>query len=182
MSSILITAEKVLAKNFTFWIPWRRDGSAYNMLNQSPTQTINIYENGWKKKLQKELLEIDAIFVTADLEEEDYALLGAMPRLRSIYLYSARKLRDISFVEDLVNLRSLMICHSEAEDLAPIKNLLELQNSDLPAFRLNEIAIIDSKVRDVVVLDTVGCFSDFILADSLVTDEDAVCEKMMRWY
>ena len=59
MSSILITAEKVLAKDFIFWIPWRRDGSAYNMMNQSHTKTVNFNESGWRKKLQKELLEID---------------------------------------------------------------------------------------------------------------------------
>lgn len=182
MSSILITAEKVLAKDFTFCIPWRRDGSAYNMINQSPTKAINIYENGWKKKLQKELLEIDAVFVTADLEEEDYALFGAMHRLRSIYLYSARKLKDISFIEGLVNLKSLMICHSEVENLAPIKSLMELQNSDVPAFRLNEVAMIDSKIKDTSAIETVGRFSDFILVDSLVEDEEAVCKQLMRWH
>ncbi len=180
MSSILITAEKILAKNFTFQIPWRYDGSAYNMINQKPTKTININEKGWQKKLKNERLEIDVVFVTADLEEEDYALFGEMPKLRSIYLYSARKLKSISFIESLTALRSLMICHSEVENLTPIKSLLELQNSDVPALRLNEVAIIDSKIRDISVFEKVGRFWDFILVDNPMEAEEALCKKLMR--
>jgi len=180
MSSILITAEKILAKDFMFQIPWRHDGSAYNMINQRPTKTININNKGWQKKLGKELLEVDALFITEDLEKEDYELFSAMPGLRSIYFYSARNLKDISFIEHLVKLRSLMICHSEIEDLGPIKKLMELQNSNVPAFRLHEVAIIDSKIRNIAVLEKVGRFSDFILADSYMENEEDVCEKLMR--
>lgn len=67
-------------------------------------------------------LEAEALVVTSDLE--DYGFISEMRNLTQLYLYKARHLRELSFLEGLVKLRQICIIHSKVTCLDGLYGLL----------------------------------------------------------
>lgn len=181
MSSVLLASQKLVARSFNYAIPWRYDSNAYNMANESPTKTIDINGRRWKEKIVKEITNIDALFVITDLENEDFELISKMGNLRSLYIFTANKIKDISFIEHLLNLRNFMICDSDICDLQPIRNLIMKQGiENALCDRLCNIAIINSKVKDLNAISEIDRFGEFIIYKSLVDEQDSTYKKILR--
>lgn len=58
LSSILIADNDIIAKEFSYQIPWVYEANAYNMVRNAPQKTINITKFGWKEKLKREIKDI----------------------------------------------------------------------------------------------------------------------------
>ena len=177
MVSILLTEKE--SKPSSYGIPWRNDSEAYNMMSYKPNKVIKI-EGSWRDELMKESNKINSLFINSDLEEQDYEMIRSMKNLKAIYMYTAKNLKDLSFINDLLELRHLMICHSDISDLTAISVINKKQNID--SFRrLDCVALIDSKVSDLSPLKDIKCFSEFVLMDSLVPKDNHLYQEIMKF-
>ena len=150
---------------------------AYNMINSSPTKVINLNDTSWRKRLEKEYTVISSLFIADDLDASDYEIIGNMKKLRSLYIFSAKELKNITFISELISLRHLMICNSSISDITPIATLIKNQNCDTLVGRLACVAIIKSKISDLTALSGIERFSEFILIKSLVDETDSVYRR-----
>jgi hypothetical protein len=177
MSRILLDNTNTPASERSYQIPWIYDAHAYNMCNEMPERTINVTEGDWKKTIGN-LEEVESLYIMTDLEEKDYEIIGRMINLKALYLYTARELKDISFIRELVKLKELLIHRSKVEDLTPIADLRSKQDSPMPWKRLMLVAIMRSEVSDLSPLKNDTHFSEFLLVESKVSEEDELYKSL----
>ena len=182
LSSILITNNDIIDKEFSYQIPWIYEANAHNMIRNAPQKTINISKYGWKEKLKREIKDIEALFIITDLEEKDYDIISEMIGLESLYIFTAQKMKNICFIENLLELKNLMICHSQISDLSPIRKLRIKQDEiNKPSFlQLLCLALIDSKIADLSSLGDMDFFSEFVVVDNFVPKNDSIYLNIMN--
>ena len=181
MSRILLDDTNTPASERSYQIPWIYDAHAYNMCNEMPERTINVTEGDWKKEIG-DLEEVESLYIMTDLEEKDYEIIGRMVNLKALYLYTARELKDISFIKELVKLKELLIHRSKVEDLAPIADLRGRQDNPKPWERLMLVAILRSEISDLSPLKDCTHFSEFLLVESKVSEEDELYKDLVTTY
>lgn len=177
MRKILLDKTSVPAKERYFQIPWIYDAYAYNMDNTLPDITINVTKDDWKTALGNPE-EIESLYIKADLVPQDYEIIGQMKNLKALYIYTARQLKDISFISNLLRLKELMISYSCIEDVTPIAQLRRKQNEYSPWNRLMQLAILKSEIRDLSPFKGDTRFSEFQLVQSNVSEEDALYKEL----
>lgn len=145
------------------------------VINQNePTKVYSIYFEsmtyGWMPQSQKQLVVGDSGLpedwleeLKGQIEEEGYELLELrcyaafenydflkdelFHHLKHLYLFSAAKLKDLSFLDNMDKLRTFRIEGAELEDLSPLTLLLERQEKASGA----------GKDYDFLDADELGC-------------------------
>lgn len=101
--SILITNRDTNIKNIAFPVPWHSDGDAFNMKIPSVSVNVSNYNNmKWIETLGN-LEDITSLFIDCDLEEtSDYEFIAKLSNLSQLYIYTAKNLSDISFIQNCI--------------------------------------------------------------------------------
>ncbi len=116
MKSILIAKAKTKLNNEIYALPWKYDSSCFNFHEPDiliPDTEIDIITD------QE---DICTLAVKADLK--DYSFIAGMKNLSQLYLYKARHLKDLSFLENLIRLDQICIVHSKVTSLECLDRLL----------------------------------------------------------
>lgn len=117
MSYIHISSKDQEIENKAYPMPWRSDAYCYNFHTPKifiPDDRIN--------EMITDPLEVETLVVTSDLE--DYGFISEMKNLTQLYLYNCRRLRDPTFLEELIKLRQILIAHSDIADLKSLEALI----------------------------------------------------------
>lgn len=180
MSRILLDNKATPATERSYQIPWVYDAHAYNMVNNMPERTVDITNENWKQEIGN-LEEVESLYILVDLLAEDYEMIGQMVNLKALYMYTAKSLEDISFLENLTKLKEIMISNSHVKDLSPIVKVRKKQeelNPDAPWWNLQLVAILKSKVSDLSVFGDKISFSEFLLYKSKVAEDDPIYQRL----
>ena len=180
MSRILLDNKTTPATERSYQIPWVYDAHAFNMDNSLPERTVDITNENWKQEIGN-FEEVKSLYVLADFPKEDYKMIGQMVNLEALYMYKAKNLEDISFLENLTKLKELMIHNSKIKDLSPIAKVRKKQEELYPTTpwcKLQLVAILKSKVSDLSVFDDKICFSEFLLNKSNVSEDDPIYQRL----
>ena len=117
MSYIQILPTNSNPKDEIYPMPWRSDAYCYNF--NIPKIFIPDDRIG---EMITDPLDVETLVVTSDLE--DYGFISEMKNLTQLYLYNCCKLCDSVFLEELVNLRQILIAHSRLADLKSLETLI----------------------------------------------------------
>ncbi len=180
MSRILLDNKATPATERSYQIPWVYDAHAYNMINNMPKRTIDITNENWKQEIGN-IEEVESLYILVDLLAEDYEIIRQMVNLKALYMYTAKSLEDISFLENLTKLKAIMISNSQVKDLSPIVKVRKKQeelNPDAPWWNLQLVAILKSKVSDLSAFGDKIYFSEFLLYKSKVAEDDPIYQRL----
>ena len=114
MTNIQIYPKDSKLNNEMYKMPWRHDATCYNF--RKPEVFISDDE------MITNPMDVETLVVTADLN--DYRFIAKMKNLRQLYLYNAKNLTNLSFMEELIYLRQICIMHSEVRCLDGLDVLL----------------------------------------------------------
>ena len=106
MSRILLDNKTTPATERSYQIPWVYDAHAFNMDNSLPERTVDITNENWKQEIGN-FEEVKSLYILVDLPKEDYENIRQMVNLEALYMYKAKNLEDISFLENLTKLKEL---------------------------------------------------------------------------
>lgn len=180
MSRILLDNKTTPATERSYQIPWVYDAHAYNMINNMPKRTIDITNENWKQEIGNPE-EVESLYILVDLPAKDYEIIGQMVNLKALYMYTAKSLEDISFLENLTKLKELMINNSKIKDLSPIAKIRKKQEGlypTVPWCKLQLVAILKSKVSDLSAFGDKISFSEFLLYKSKVAEDDPIYQRL----
>lgn len=180
MSRILLDNKATPAMERSYQIPWVYDAHAFNMDNNLPERTIDITNENWKQEIGN-FEDVESLYVLADFPKEDYKMIGQMVNLEALYMYKAKNLEDISFLENLTKLKELMIHNSKIKDLSPIAKVRKKQEElypTVPWCKLQLVAILKSKVSDLSAFGDKISFSEFLLYKSKVSEDDPIYQRL----
>lgn len=180
MSRILLDNKATPETERSYQIPWVYDGHAYNMINNMPERTIDITNENWKQEIGN-FEEVESLYILVDLQAKDYEIIRQMVNLKALYMYTAKSLADISFLENLTKLKEVMISNSQVQDLSPIVKVRKKQeelNPDAPWWNLQLVAILKSKVSDLSAFGDKISFSEFLLYKSKVSEDDPIYQRL----
>ena len=180
MSKILLDNKKTPAAERCYQVPWVYDAHAFNMDNSMPDRTVDITNENWKQEIGN-LEEVESLYILVDLPKEDYDIIRQMVNLEALYMYKAKKLEDISFLENLTKLKELMINNSQIKELSPIAKVRKKQeelNPNVHWRNLQLVAILQSKVSDLSVFGDNLYFSEFLLYQSNVSEDDPIYRRL----
>ena len=178
MNSVLLSHGGFEA--FAYRMPCVYKRHSYQLMDCAPICVIDITNPEWREKMG-DLKEIQTLFIMDDLGEKDYLLLKEMKNLKILYIHSAEKLKDISFISDLMQLHRLSIQNSQVEDLTPIVELRSKQARGMCGAMLDYVALSKSRVKDVSLLVDKCIFREFILEKSLVPRNDKAYILLTSW-
>lgn len=147
MLNIQIYPKNSKLNNEVYKMPWRHDATCYNFHGPD----VFIPDDEIDEKIT-DPMDVDTLVVTADLE--DYGFIAKMKNLRQIYLYNAKNLTNLSFMEELIYLRQVCIMHSKVRCL-----------DGLDALLINKNKAIDSGIDDFQARITYGIEGIFIHSD-----------------
>lgn len=180
MSRILLDNKATPATERSYQIPWVYDAHAYNMVNNMPERTVDITNENWKQEIGN-LEEVESLYILVDLLAEDYEIIRQMINLKALYMYTAKSLEDISFLENLTKLKEIMISNSHVKDLGPIVKVRKKQEElypTVPWCKLQLVAILKSKVSDLSAFGDKISFSEFLLYKSKVSEDDPIYHRL----
>ncbi len=98
-------------------MPWRHDATCFNF--HKPELLIPDDEID---EIITNPMDVETIVVTSDLK--DYGFIAKMKNLRQLYLYNAKNLSNLAFMEELIYLRQICIMHSKVRCLDGLDALL----------------------------------------------------------
>ncbi len=167
-----------------YGMPWRSDAPCFSFI--FPQKTIDINSSVWKRELLKIKEDIRVITISSDLEEDDYIILGELENLEQIYMYTAKKLKEIDFIERLSKLSILHIDSSEISDISPIERRdranIEMykkkreQNEKFHLANLSHISIVNSKIENITPLYEMSIV-ELILKNNRIKDASPIAYR-----
>ncbi len=180
MSKILLDNKTTPATERCYQVPWVYDAHAFNMDNSMPERTVDITNENWKQEIGNPE-EVESLYILVDLPKEDYDIIRQMVNLEALYMYKAKNLEDISFLENLTKLKEIMISNSRVKDLSPIVKVRKKQEElypTVPWYKLQLVAILKSKVSDLSAFGDKISFSEFLLYKSKVSEDDPIYQSL----
>lgn len=132
--TIVIGKDKDILRNMIYYIPWIEDFNMHNFrkadfaINVNDDEFLSCFDNkntmptfqGGIKPYQ-----VSSIIIVEDLISYDF--LRSFHNLESLYLENTYNLKDISFIEGMINLNYLSINGSKVDSIDSIIKLIKNQ-------------------------------------------------------
>ena len=116
MIDILIAKPGTPINNRCYPMPWKHTSTCFNF----PIPKVLIHDNEINKINHK--LDINSVAIESDLS--DYSFISDMKKVKSLYICDAKQMKDLCFIEELVDLEMIIIENSSIASLDSIEKLL----------------------------------------------------------
>lgn len=121
--SVLISNLCKEAESAAYPLPWEYDSNCYNF--RCPEAVIrNADFDGINRAAVRTLV--------IDCELRDYGFLSELPELRQLYIYTGRRISELSFLQGLLHLKQLVLADTQISSLEPLLALAAAKKSAEP--------------------------------------------------
>ena len=132
MRRILIAKPGTDLKRQCYSLPWKYDSTCYNFREPdeliSDTGAITIPDP----------MDVGTLVIFSNLK--DYSFVMGMKNLEQLYIYKAKHINDVSFLEKLVKLRQLCIANSKITNLNGLERLMRRKRELYDSSKKNMMA------------------------------------------
>lgn len=182
-NDFFVSSEVEFNKEKKYYFPWISNSDMYNF---SKPEIFIDYNYNYDFYENYDPYTICNFVIYGDLY--DYDFLHYFKNINSIYIYNAKKLSDISFIEEISNIVYFSIDGSSVEDISPVVNHLkkiEAFNKNIEGEevyhispQIEKISIKNSKISDIGKLAQVEFnLDELILKGNRIKNVDSLIGK-----
>lgn len=193
--TIVIGKDKDILRNMIYYIPWIEDFNMHNFrkadfaINVNDDEFLSCFDNkntmptfqGGIKPYQ-----VSSIIIVEDLISYDF--LRSFHNLESLYLENTYNLKDISFIEGMINLNYLSINGSKVDSIDSIIKLIKNQLNFIEEVKgedyyygthlLSHLAITNSNISDISKFANVDLqLFELVLSRNRIENANAIIGK-----
>lgn len=110
-----------------FEMPWRSDSSCFNF--KCPTFKVSADEIEILVDLAE---QVNTLVINCELE--DYSFIQKLVHLEQLYFYKGKNITDLSFLENLLELRQLCIIECNVSSYEPLVALMDKKSKLINSF------------------------------------------------